>query len=145
MEAYKMGCNCGCKNCGSVTGLAHIGVIVSDISGSIEFYSELLDFDCYSKAEVGPGGETKLAFLRCGACEIELVMPPESQQRKDGPVDHIALKVNDIDAMMSRLKSKGIKFETEESQHLPALFENGVKCVFFHGPDGERIELSEEL
>lgn len=142
-----MGCDCegGC-GCGAVIGLAHIGVIVCDTNRSLEFYTEALGFECYFKAEIpGQSGATKLSFLRCGTCEIELVEPPKVQARADGAVDHIALKVNNIDAMMESLTARGVKFETEKPEDLPMLFENGVKCAFFRGPDGERIELSEEL
>jgi lactoylglutathione lyase len=140
---------CGCEDCGgygAVVGLAHVGIIVGDMERSLEFYTDTLGFECYHKAEIGGAdGATKLSFLRCGTCEIELVMPPRSGARKDGTVDHIALRVNDIDEMMRNLLERGVKFETEKPADLPMLFDNGVKCAFFRGPDGERIELSEEL
>lgn len=141
-----MGCDCeGCRGCGNVLGLAHIGVIVGDMQRSLEFYTGLLEFECYFKAEVGENGATKLAFLRRGTCEIELVKPPKGGERKDGAVDHIALLVRDLDAMIISLSQQGVKFEAERPMELPMLFENGVRCIFFHGPDGERIELSEKL
>ncbi len=140
-----MGCNCGC-GCGGAMGLAHIGVMVSDIQKSLEFYKGILEFDNYYNAEVSDGGTvTKLAFLRSGACVIELVQLPAAQARKDGVIDHIALSVKGIDAIVLRLAAAGVEFETKEPAHLPMLFDNGAKSVFFRGPDGERLELFEEL
>ena len=142
MACKKTECGCGCQ----VVGMAHIGVIVKDIKKSQDYYTDLLGFECYHEADIEhDDGITKLAFLRCGTCEIELVQPSKYQPRKDGPVDHIALQVNDIDGMMACLAKKGIQYDTKKSIELPKLFDNGVKYIFFRGPDGERIELSERL
>lgn len=136
---------CGCAKDG-VTGLAHIGIIVKDTQRSVGFYTEALGFECYFSAEVpGGSGATKLTFLRRGTCVIELIEPPQATERQTGPVDHIALLVSSMEAVMERLSKRGVTFETERPKELPMLFDNGVKSIFFRGPDGERIELSEEL
>lgn len=141
-----MGCNYnGCSGGRGVTGLSHIGVFVRDMEKSLEFYSTL-GFDCHFKADLpDEGGAIKLAFLRCGTCEIELICKAVYEERKAGTVDHIALSVENIDAVMRRLIDKGVMFETERPASLPTLFDNGAKCVFFSGPDGERLELFETL
>ncbi|MGI5849690.1 MAG: VOC family protein [Christensenellales bacterium] len=135
---------CGC--CCEITGLAHIGVFVRDISRSIDFYTRVLGFECYFEADVpDEGGIIKAAFLRCGTCEIELVQFPDSKERKDGVVDHISFAVSDLEAMMKCLERKGIAFETKEPAILPMLFDRGVRHIFFRGPDGEHLEISEKL
>jgi len=135
-------CGCPCQ----ITGLAHIGVFVADMSASKEFYTNVLGFECYHEAQLpGDDAPTKLAFLRCGTCEVELVAIPGYEKRADGPIDHIALSVSDIDAMAACLKGQGIVFDTQRPNELPMVFDKGVKCIFFRGPDGERIELSEVL
>ena len=141
-----MGCNCEGCNCGSgILGLSHIGVFVRDMQTSLAFYT-MLGFECYSKAEVpNENGVLKLAFLRCGTCEIELIQPAVYEERKDGKVDHIALRVGNIDVIMQRLIDNGVTFEAEEPAVVPALFNNGIKNIFFRGPDGERLELVEML
>lgn len=131
---------------GAVTGLAHIGVFAADIDASIRFYTDMLGFECYHRTEFArDGGTIRLAFLRCGSCEVELVAVPGYEKRTAGPVDHIALCVDDIDAMATRLKSKGIVFDTAVPDERPEIFDNGIKCIFFAGPDGERIELNQTL
>ena len=132
--------------CCEVIGLAHIGIFVADIQKSIAFYTELLGFECHFQADVpDESGTIKAAFLKCGTCEIELVQFPETKTRKDGVIDHISLSVNDLVAMKKCLEMKGIVFETEEPVVLPMIFDKGVRHLFFRGPDGEHLELSERL
>lgn len=141
-----MACNkeCGCV-C-NINGLAHIGVFIKDINKSRDFYTEMLGFECYFEGEVdSPDGAIKVAFVRCGSCEIELVQLPVPDERTEGVVAHIALDVNDIDAVQKCLESKGIEFDTKEPIHLPMIFDNGVKYINFRGPDGEIIELNQTL
>ncbi len=128
-----------------VNGLAHIGVFVSDIERSIAYYEKILGFECYEKTDIeNPSGVIRLAFIRNGSCIIELVQKPNAIQKSDGPVDHIAMVVDDIDAAMKSLKAKGVVFEKDEPVVLPTLF-NGVKYAFFRGPDGEQLEINELL
>jgi len=132
------------EECAKVTGLAHIGVFVADMDTSIDFYSDLLGFECYHQTEITKGEDVlKLAFMRCGTCEIELVELPVHTPREAGVVDHIALSVNDIDGIMVCLKDKGIVFETAAPEERPEIFDNGIRCIFLPGPDGERIELNQ--
>lgn len=136
-------CECVC----SIRGLAHIGVFVKDIEVSKKFYQDILRFECFSEATIGSDdGDVKVAFLRCGSCELELVQFPVAQQRSaDGVIAHIALDVDDIDAVQACLENKGIQFETEKPIHLPMIFDNGVRYINLAGPDGEVIELNQTL
>ncbi len=130
---------------GKITGLAHIGVFVSDIERSIAYYSSMLDFKCYHRVDIeDKNGTVRIAFIRNGSCVIELVQTPDAMQKTDGPVDHIALDVDDIDAAMANLKAKGVQFETKEPIFLPTMF-SGVKYAFFRGPDGEHLEINQLL
>jgi lactoylglutathione lyase len=132
------------KDSAMVTGLAHIGVFVADMDQSITFYSDMLGFECYHQTEITKQEDViKLAFLRCGTCELELVELPVHAPRKAGVVDHIALSVNDLDGMMAHLKAHGVVFETALPEERPEIFDNGIRCIFLPGPDGERIELNQ--
>jgi lactoylglutathione lyase len=135
---------CDCCS-GKITGLGHIGVFVEDIDRSIKFYTEVLGFELYEKAEVPEdGGVTICAFIRNGSCVVELVQKPGAQPRTDGPVDHIAMAVDDVDAVMAHLKKHGIVFETDGPVHLPMIFD-GVRFACFRGPDGEHLEICQVL
>lgn len=126
---------------GKITGLAHIGVFVSDLERSMKFYTENLGFESEGMDDLGA---TKLGFLKNGTCLIELVChstytnPPTR-----GIVDHICLEVENIEEVVETLKASGIPMENDASVGFSDKIRGGVKNIFFRGPDGERIELME--
>jgi len=131
---------------GTIKGLAHIGVFGKDIEKLVDFYTNVLDFECFHRNEIPENnGVTKIAFVKNGSCVLELVQAPVYVERKDGPVEHISLAVDDIDAMIAKLKAKGIEFETEEPIYLPLISEKGLRYINFRGPDGAHIELNQQL
>lgn len=125
-------------------GLAHIGIHTEDLTNSMDFYTETLGFDYMDIREVPvPGGVTKLGFVNAGNLVIELVQPADTsgiKNRKLGPVDHIAIEVDDIDLVIDNLKDKNVAFNTPEKRDNPYLF-NGISNIFFKGPNGESLEL----
>jgi len=130
----------------NILGLAHIGVFVKDIEVSKKFYCDKLDFEVTHETSVQEsGGLTKIAFIEADGCIIELVQFPNYEKKTDGPVDHIAFKVKDIEETAARLRAKGIQFETEEIAHAPHFFTKGDKWILFRGPDGEHLEINEIL
>jgi lactoylglutathione lyase len=131
---------------GTITGLAHIGVFGTDINEMVDFYTNILGFECFHTNEIPEeNGVTKIAFVKNGSCILELVQLPVNVERKDGPVEHISLAVDDIDAMISKLRAKGIEFETKEPIFLPLISEKGLRYINFRGPDGAHIELNQQL
>ena len=131
---------CNCENCGGkITGLAHIGVRVSDMEASLRFYTEVLGFKLTGQQMMGT---SHLAFLECGTCLIELIHPANYAPREAGQIDHIAMEVKGIDELVCRLIEKGVHFLSDSVSTAPTLLD-GVKNIFFTGPDGERFEFFE--
>jgi len=131
---------CNCDNCGGkIIGLAHIGVRVSDMEKSIKFYTEVLGFELTSQQMLGT---THLAFLNIGTCLIELIHPANFEARVPGQIDHIAMEVEDIEPLVCRLIEKGVPFLSNSINDAKDLLD-GVKNIFFTGPDGERFEFFE--
>lgn len=123
----------------TISGLAHIGIMTADMDASVRFYTENLNFTCTHRQFLGT---TELAFLTVGDCIVELVAPAANEQinsLKPGQIDHIALRVTNLDAEVERLEKAGIRLFAPAKD--AAIFENGIRCVFFPGPSGERIEL----
>ena len=123
-------------NEGKITGLAHIGIFVRDIDKSIDYYKRL-GFIVDNEENVG----IRLAFLSAGSCLIELVEKTDLPPRQSGPVDHVAVAVDNIDAAIKNANANGIEIDASQINSLPIL--GGIKNVFFEGPDGERLELFE--
>ncbi len=126
---------------GKITGLAHIGIKVKDIDASIKFYTEVLGFELTHKQL---SGTSTLAFLNIGTCLIELIQSAVYEERTPGQVDHVAVEVKGIDALVQDLRAKGVHFLSDSVALCPGLLD-GVKNIFFTGPDGERFEFFEYI
>ena len=128
------------------TGLAHIGIFVSDIQESKEFYKNILGMDITFECVFEDTDNTyTIAFAKIGDLTFELVQPKFRDDKVDGVIDHIAFAVDDLEGMMDILKEKGIEFETKEPAFFAGMLENGSKWIFFRGPDAEHIELTQVL
>lgn len=133
------------ENC-KLEGLAHVGVFVADIEASKEFYTEMLDFEVIEETGIEDNdGLIKIAFIENGNLVIELVQFPNHREKADGPVDHIALRATNIEALKELLEERGIVFEEEEITFGSTVFPNGSKWILFRGPDGEHLEINEVL
>jgi len=121
-----------------VFDLAHIAMVVRDAERSAQFYNQVLDF-AVRKQSVTP--VFKAVFLKAGSLVIELLeyLQPETHPRSKGVIDHLAFRVKDLESVVAGLRAKGVNFETAQ----PRQAFDGSKIIFFHGPDGERIELVE--
>lgn len=126
-------------------GLAHIGVFITDLARSKEFYEEVLDFETIYECGVpeADGTTTDVAFVKNGNLVLELVRTANPQKRQDGWVDHIALAVEDIESIQKLLEERGIRFETDKPVLGANVFPNGAKWLTFRGPDGEHLEINE--
>ena len=123
-----------------LTGLAHIGVLVTNADVSKDFYLNTLHFDL--KAEHTLENGTQLIFCDAGSCQIELVYIPGATAKPEGVVSHIAIECDDIEGWVEELRAKGVEFESDTIGVMADLL-GGAKNIFLHGPDGERIELWE--
>jgi len=118
--------------------LAHLGLVVKDCETSRDFYCQTLGCTWENSWQTP---DIQAMELRCGNIIIELLEYPRlHEQRFNGVYDHLAFIVKDIEACIQELNIRGVAFETATPRQLL----NGKKIIFFHGPDGERIELIQE-
>ncbi len=108
--------------------LHHVGIYVSDMKRSIEFYELILPVTAKEKVI---WNDTELLFLKGKGFQVELIPSPAS----DNAYTHIAFSVTSVTDKINELKLAGI-IPTEGPYELS----NGWKTVFFEGPDGEEIE-----
>jgi lactoylglutathione lyase len=119
-----------------VTGLAHIGIRVSDLEKSCTFYG-LLGF----RHVAGPfEGEPVVILSHPAGVEINLIInaPPNTAENilmdvttKHAGYTHVALSVSDLDAMVTELNAVGVAISGG-----PVRFPNGARAVFVRDPDG---------
>ncbi|MBH0167452.1 VOC family protein [Fictibacillus sp. 7GRE50] len=108
--------------------LHHIGLYVSDMKKSSEFYEKILPIE---KKESFMWNDTELSFLIGEGFQLEL-MPNSGSHTASS---HIAFSVTSVTEKIKELSLKEI-FLTEGPFDLP----NGWRTVFYEGPDGEEIE-----
>lgn len=120
-------------------GLQHIGVPTKDMEKTMEFY-ELLGF---KKTYETMNGASRVVFMDLGNLCMEFYEAVDACG-KTGAVDHVAIDVNDIEAVYAYVSELG--FESLEKQicSLP-FFEKGVRYFTILGPNAEKVEFNQKL
>jgi len=128
-----------------VKQINHVAVVVQDMEKALLFWRDALGMELHELRDV-PAEESRVAFLPLSGSEVELVLPTTEDSgiskylAKRGPgMHHICLEVDDIEGMMSRLKSKGVRLINEE----PRTASDGKRYVFIHpeSTSGVLVEL----
>jgi len=133
----------------NIVKTAHIGLFVKDLKESVDFYSEFLDYELEYYVAEDTSPTLFIAMIKNGDERIELLQPkenPESAEIENRKRDcHVAFQCKDLDAVVAKLRQSGIQTETEEPKLLSdfGLPGNNFRSVFFRGPSGERIELTQ--
>jgi methylmalonyl-CoA/ethylmalonyl-CoA epimerase len=122
----------------------HVAIVVEDIDAALDFWQQTFGLRLDHVEEV-PSQKSKVAFLPLGESEIELVQPTTTdsglanflEKRGEG-MHHICIEVEDIDAALAELKSKGVRLINEVPEELP-----GRKMAFIHpkAANGVLVEL----
>jgi methylmalonyl-CoA epimerase len=125
----------------------HIGIAVNSIKEAAKFYEENLGIKTTEIEEVKEQ-QVRVAFLPCGDCEIELLEGTSETspvtgfiEKKGEGVQHIAIRVDDIDAALAELREKGIRLIDET----PRYGAGGARIAFIHpkATNGVLLELCE--
>jgi len=94
----------------NITGLQHIGIPVTDLSKSEAYYARLGFAKIMSAQVPQDGGEPiRVAIMKRGNVIVELYQLTgenlkELHSRRDGPIDHIAFDVKDVEKAFRELK-----------------------------------------
>jgi catechol 2,3-dioxygenase-like lactoylglutathione lyase family enzyme len=118
-----------------------IGIFVSDIKKSLEFYQGTLGLEKTEELATGFG---TLHRLRFGTSDVKLMDP-----KKVPPVGAIGLEkqlgiryltfvIRDLSGLCAELKGKGVEFTIPETQIRP-----GTRIAMVKDPDGNIIEFVE--
>lgn len=122
--------------------IEHVGVMVSNMDESINFYENFLGFKLRIRVI---NSQKEVAFLThdgLPSFEIELLhdLSTTTSYSEYGLVNHLAFITSNMDEIVREYKQKGIIFETEE----PKRGINGRKTIRFRGPNKEVLQLVEE-
>ena len=130
----------------------HIGIGVSDLAATKEFYKNALGMEHLPEDEVVEEQKVKVSFFPCGDAELEFL----ESTTPDGPIgrfieknggrngiQHVALRVDDIKAAIADLKAKGVQLIDEE----PRYGAGGYAIAFLHpkATGGVLLELCQRM
>ena len=130
----------------NVLKIDHIGIAVADLEAAKNFY-ELLGLKVTDVEEVKEQ-KVKVAFVPVGDSEVELLESTEPDgpiakfiEKKGQGMQHIAFRVDDIEAALEELKAKGVKLIDEK----PRYGAGGARIAFLHPKStfGVLVEISE--
>lgn len=118
----------------TIKAINHVAVVVDDMEKSLSFWRDALGIELHELRDV-PAEKSQVAFLPLAGAEVELVMPTSDDSgiakylaKRGQGMHHICLEVDDIDGMLSQLKSKNIRLINEE----PRTAVDGKKYAFIH-------------
>lgn len=117
----------------------HTCLNVSDMDRSINFYSQQLGLRFVNRREVKQNN-AEIAFLKddSGTGAIELTHWRDKKSLLEGDnFDHIAFTVQNVEAVVKRLKAKGVTIAMEPF----SLEDSTSKIAFIKDPDGNWLEL----
>src|SRR5215467_6801931 len=138
-----------------------VGMTVSDMDRSAEFFSKVLSFEKVSDIEVAGseyerlqgvfGARMKIVRMRLGDELIELIeylapkgrpIPVDSRSH-DQWFQHIAIVVSDMDKAYQQLRAYKVQHTSTGPQRIPDWNKAaaGIKAFYFNDADGHNLEL----
>lgn len=144
-----------------VSAVSSIGITVSDLDRSVDFYTQVLGFDKQSEIERSGdalerqsgvfGARCRVARLKLGDELVELtefLAPqgrpiPVDSQSNDLWFQHIAIVVSDMDKAYAHLRMHKVRHASSGPQTLPPSNPNagGISAFYFKDPDGHNLEV----
>ena len=145
----------------TVERVGPVGMTVSDMDRSIEFYSKVLSFEKVSDVEVAGqdyerlqgvfGLRMRVVSMRLGDEFIELteyLAPkgrpvPVDSRSNDRWFQHIAIITSDMDKAYALLRQNKVEHISTGPQRLPDWNKNagGIKAFYFKDPDKHTLEI----
>lgn len=135
-----------------VLNVDHIGIGVSDLAATKEFYKNTLGIEHLLEDEVVEEQKVKVSFFPCGDAELEFL----ESTTPDGPIgkfieknggrngiQHVALRVDNIEAAIADLMEKGVRMIDEK----PRYGAGGSAIAFIHpkATGGVLLELCQRM
>ncbi len=131
----------------STAVLDHIGIAVRDLDTALSFYRDALGLEIEGVEEV-PSQHVRAQFVSVGGATLELLEATSSQsaiarsiERRGPGLHHLTLRVDNLAAVLARLKARGVRLIDEE----PRAGAGGSLVAFIHpsAAHGVLVELTE--
>jgi catechol 2,3-dioxygenase-like lactoylglutathione lyase family enzyme len=118
-----------------------LGMLVSDIKASLEFYRDTLGLDYVGEVPVWFGTMHRLRF---GSSDFKIIQPNTMPTK--GPIGlenqlgfrYVTFVIQDLTGLCNELQSRGVEFYLPEKELRP-----GVRIAMVKDPDGNIVEFVE--
>ena len=143
----------------TIQRMDHIGVVVDDLADAVAFFVELglelqgeapVEGDWVDRVVGLEGVRAQIAMLQTpdghGRLELTKFHTPPSDgggQRapaNDSGIRHVAFAVDDIDAVLARLRARGAELVGELER-----YQDIYRLCYVRGPEGIIVELAERI
>ncbi len=124
----------------NLIGLDHIVLCVRDVEKTRAFYSDLLGMD---PREERPGkwalhfGSQKISL------QDEASLPEIARGTTPGSANFCLLAEDSVDILVDRLRTRGIEILAGPDERVGAM--GTIRSVYFRDPDGNLVEVSNQL
>lgn len=121
----------------------HIAYLTDDLTLAKQFYQRVFDAEVFLETVNADTG-SKLAFLRFGEVEIELIEPADRTRlngRSGLVLDHVGYVVDNLESTIEDLESRGVTFASAA----PRVGPDGLRLIQVDPAStlGARFHLSE--
>ena len=143
----------------TIQRMDHVGIVVGDLAAATEFFAEL-GLELQGQGAVEGRWVDRVVGLEGVRADIAMMQTPDGNARLeltkfhspsspagDGQapantpgIRHILFAVDDIDAVVARLRARGAELVGEVVS-----YENVYRLCYIRGPEGIIIELAERL
>ena len=143
--------------------MEHVGIVVDDLAAATEFFVEL-GLVLQVEAPVEGRGVDRIVGLEGVRADIAMMQTPDGNGRlelvkfhspsnhrdnRHAPastrgIRHIALAVEDIDAVVAGLRARGAELVGELERYRNS-YRNSYRLCYVRGPEGIIIELAERI
>ena len=123
----------------------HLGIATKGIDDALKFWSDALGLENIH-TEIVEDQKVRVAMLPIGESRVELLEPTSEDspiskflEKRGGGIHHIAVEVDNIEAILSQLKEKGMRLIDEA----PRIGAEGCLVAFVHpsSANGVLLEL----
>jgi catechol 2,3-dioxygenase-like lactoylglutathione lyase family enzyme len=143
----------------AIRRMDHVGIVVDDLAGATAFFVEL-GLELQGEGQVEGGWVDRVVGLEGVRAEIAMMQTPDGHSRLEltkfhapsGPggdgnapanapgIRHLAFAVDDIDAVVARLRARGVELVGEVER-----YRDIYRLGYVRGPEGIIVELAERI
>ena len=143
----------------TIQRMDHVGIVVDDLADAVEFFVEL-GLELQGEAPVEGDWVDRIVGLEGIRAQIAMLQTPDGHGRLEltkfhtpstvggyqraranaSGIRHVAFAVDDIDAVLARLRSRGAELVGELGR-----YQDSYRLCYIRGPEGIIVELAEKI